>query len=187
MTVEDDYTNGDFAVLSTTVDSFGVPSNLTGNHPEEFFSLLGRIVALSALLENRVLVFYQYLVGRRQDEHTEFGVGKLIANALGEIRTLPVPGDRQLGEEFLTEAKALTTKRNDYVHNLWPAQGDGRLFGWRVPQKKNAQEARTTTSTLDEMRDDLGRLVALLEVRYLNRVLGLVSGMDQLEGKPRGR
>lgn len=182
MPVEDDYTNGDFAVLRTTIDSFGVPSNLTGNHPEEFFSMLGRIVALSALLENRVLVFYQYLVGRRQDEHTELGVGTLIANALGEIQRLPEPADRQLAEQFLMEAKAITGRRNDYVHNLWPAQSDGRLFGWRVPQKKNAQEVLTTTSTLDEMRDDLRSLVALLEVSYINRVLGLVSGGDHLQG-----
>lgn len=184
MTVEDDYTDGDFAVLRTTVDSFGVPSNLTGNHPEEFFSMLGRIVALSALLENRVLVFYQYLVGRRQDEHTELGVGKLIANALREIRTLPDRADRQLAEEFLTEAKAITGKRNDYVHNLWPAQTDGRLFGWRVPQKRDAQEALTTVTTLEEMHDDLRRLVTLLEVRYMNRVLGLVSGGQHLQSHP---
>ena len=184
MPVVDGYTNGDFAVLRTTIDSFGVPSNLTGNHPEEFFSLLGRIVALSALLENRVLVFYQYLVGRRKDQHAELGVGKLITNALSELHRLTDPADRQIAAEFLAEAKAITAKRNDYVHNLWPAQGDGRLFGWRVPQKKNAQEARTTTSTLDEMRDDLRRVVALLEVRYINRVLGLVSGGDHLQSGP---
>jgi hypothetical protein len=155
MTVEDDYTDGDFVVLRTTVDSFGVPSNLTGNHPEEFFSLLGRIVALSALLENRVLVLYQYLVGRRQDQHTELGVGRLITNALSEIRRLTDPADRQLAAEFLTEARAITTRRHNYVHNLWPAQTDGRLFGWRVRRKRNAREALTTVSTLEEMRDDL--------------------------------
>lgn len=22
----------------------------------------------------------------------------------------------------------------DYVHNMWPARGDERLFGWRVPK-----------------------------------------------------
>lgn len=164
MPVEDDYTNGDFAVLRTTIDSFGVPSNLTGNHPEEFFSMLGRIVALSALLENRVLVFYQYLVGRRQDEHTELGVGTLIANALSEIQRLPEPADRQLAEQFLMEAKAITGRRNDYVHNLWPAQSDGRLFGWRVPQMKNAQDVRlrraptTRCATISEVSSPYSRL-----------------------------
>lgn len=184
MTVQDDYIDGEFAALRTTEDSFGVPSNLTGHHPEEFFSLLGRIVALSALLENRVLVFYQYLVGRRQDQHTELGVGRLITNALSEIRRLTLPADRELAAEFLTEAKAITTRRNNYVHNLWPAQTDGRLFGWRVPQKRNAREALTTVSTLEEMRDDLRRLVMLLEVRHMNRVFGLVSGGDHLPSKP---
>ena len=33
--------------------------------------MLGRIVALAATLEYKILVFYQYLVGRRQDVFTE--------------------------------------------------------------------------------------------------------------------
>jgi len=108
-----------------TADRFGVPLNIMGRHPEDFFSMLGRIVALAATLENKILVFYQYLVGRRQDEHTELGVGQLIANTLQELHRLP-PADGDLAKEWLLEAKAITIKRNDYVHNMWPAQGDGR-------------------------------------------------------------
>ena len=69
-------------------DDFGVPLNITGRHAEDFFSVLGRIVALAAILENRILVFYQYLVGRRQDEHTELAVGQLITKALKELHQL---------------------------------------------------------------------------------------------------
>jgi hypothetical protein len=108
-------------------------------------------------------------------------VGQLIANALQQLHRLP-PADRELAEEFLLEAKAITDKRNDYVHNLWPAQGDGRLFGWRAVSKKKAETASITTEgTLNEMRDDLMRLVDLLEVNRLNRFLGLVSGAQHLE------
>ena len=38
-----------------------------------------------------------------------------------------------------------------------------------------------TLITMDDMRDDLGRLVALLEVNRLNRFLGLVAGGQHLE------
>jgi hypothetical protein len=72
-------------VDATETDNFGVALNIMGRHPEDFFSILGRIVALAAILENRILVFYQYLVGRRQDDHTDLTVGRLIANALQEL------------------------------------------------------------------------------------------------------
>ena len=70
-------------VDATETDDFGVPLNIMGRHPEDFFSILGRIVALAAILENKILVFYRYLVGRRQEDHTELAVGRLIANAAG--------------------------------------------------------------------------------------------------------
>jgi hypothetical protein len=163
-----------------TPDRFGVPSNLMGKHDEDFVSILGRIVALAATLENKILAFLQYLVGRSQQAHTELSVGQLIEKALKNLHRLPA-ADREFAEAFLREAKAITAKRNDYVHNMWPAQGDGSLFGWRVPQRKAAQASIMTLITMDDMRDDLGRLVALLEVNRLNRFLGLVAGGQHLE------
>jgi hypothetical protein len=108
-------------------------------------------------------------------------VGQLIAKALRELHRLP-PAERDLAKEWLFEAREITEKRNDYVHNMWPAQGDGRLFGWRVPRKKNGPAPITTEGTVEEMRDDLGRLVAVLRVNRLNRILGLVSGGQHLDG-----
>src|SRR5438105_15651890 len=96
----EDWGDEEFVTDRVTPDRFGVPPNLMGRHPEEFFSILGRIVALAAILENKILVFYQYLVGRRQDEHTGLFVGQLIANALQELPRLP-PADRDLAAEFL--------------------------------------------------------------------------------------
>lgn len=71
----------DFVFPHVTSDQFGVPSNIMGQHNEEFFSMLGRIVELAAILEYKILAFYQYLVGRRQDVFTELNVAKLIARA----------------------------------------------------------------------------------------------------------
>jgi hypothetical protein len=38
--------------------------NIVGLHPAEFFTMLGRIVALAATLENEIISFYHYLVER---------------------------------------------------------------------------------------------------------------------------
>jgi hypothetical protein len=177
----DDWGDELSVIDAVTSDDFGVPSNLMGRHHDDFFAILGRIVALCATVENHVLVFYQYLVGRRQDEFTELGVGKLITLARKELHRLPAPGDRELAHEFLDKAEAITRKRNDYVHNLWPAQPGGRTFGWRVPQKKNAKETVTTVGSIDELRDDLRTLVDFLEVSYQHRILGLISSGHHLD------
>jgi hypothetical protein len=63
---------------------------------------------------------------------------------------------------------------------MWPAQGDGRLVGWRVPQKKNASASIMVEKSMDDMRADLDRLIELLRVPRLHRIQGLVSGGQHL-------
>ena len=99
---------------------------------------------------------------------------------LKDLERLP-RGEVELAEQWLLEAEAITRKRNDYVHSLWPAQGDGNLFGWRVLQRKGGL-VESVELTQDDMRNDLNRLVALLEVNRLHRFLGLVSGGQHLHG-----
>ena len=103
-------------------DDFGVPLNIMRRHPEEFFSMMGRIVTLSATLEHQVLVFYQYLVGRDQTAYTDWPVSKLIRQARRELKRLPA-SDADFARQWLREADEIRKVRNDYVHNLWPAQG----------------------------------------------------------------
>lgn len=158
-----------------TRDAFGVPSNLMGHHPEEFFSMLGRIVALSASLEYRVLSFYQALAGRGQDAFVELSVSRVIQGARKELDRLSDPEEQRMAAAYLDTAEEITRRRNDYVHNLWPAQPGGRTFGWRRPQKKGATGTIIVEGTLDEMREDLERLVAFLGVPYQQRIYGFVS------------
>jgi hypothetical protein len=99
----DDLIEEDFVFPHVTSDQFGVLSNIMGQHDEEFFSTLGRIVALAAILEDKILVFYQYLVGRRQDVFTELNVAKLIARAQEDLHRLNAPEDYELAEEFLSD------------------------------------------------------------------------------------
>ena len=182
--LDDELNAEDFFIGISGTDAYGVPLNIMGRHPEEFFSMLGRIVSLAAILENKILSFYQYLVGRSQTEQSELSVSQHIAKSLKELQRLKelerLPqGEVELAQQWLLEAKAITRRKNDYVHSLWPAQGDGKLFGWRVLQRKGGV-VESVELTQDEMRDDLKRLVAVLEVNRLHRFLGLVSGGQHL-------
>jgi hypothetical protein len=159
-------------------DDFGVPLNILGRHPEEFFSIMGRIVTLSATLEHQVLIFYQYLVGRDQNAYTDWPISKLIRSARKELERLPAP-DADLAREWLKEADVIRKLRNEYVHNLWPAQSGGRLFGWSP--SNNEKSVMTTEKTMDDMRADLDRLIELLRVPRLHRIQGLVSGGRHLQ------
>jgi hypothetical protein len=182
--LDDELNAEDFFTVMSGADAYGVPLNIMGRHPEEFFSTLGRIVSLAATLENKILSFYQYLVGRSQTEQSELSVSQHIAKSVEELQRLKelerLPqGEVELAEQWLLEAKAITRRRNDYVHSLWPAQGDGKLFGWRVLQRKGGV-VEFVELTQDDMRNDLNRLIALLEVNRLHRFLGLVSGGQHL-------
>jgi hypothetical protein len=167
-----------------TRDRFEVPSNLMGHHPEEFFSMLGRIVALSATLEYRVLSFYQALAGRDQDAFTDLSVSRVIKGARQELHRFTDPEEQRMALGYLDEAEAIARRRNDYVHNLWPAQPGGRTFGWRRPQKKGATGTITVEGSLDEMRADLDRIVTFLAVPYQHRVYALVSSGRHLMTPP---
>jgi hypothetical protein len=113
----DDELNADDLFIGMSVtDAYGVPLNIMGRHPEEFFSVLGRIVSLAATLENKILSFYQYLVGRSQTEHSELSVSLHIDKSLKELQRLKeqerLPrGEVELAERWLLEAKAITRKR----------------------------------------------------------------------------
>jgi hypothetical protein len=162
-----------------TPDAFGVPLNIAGHHPEEFYSMLGRIVSLAATLENKTLGFYQDLVGRTQDDFIELSISALIKNSLEELYRLP-DADAQFARQWLIEARAISSRRNDYVHSLWPAQGNGDLFGWRRHRMKDGT-TKIVKLTMDDMHADLHRLVVLLESRRLLRFQSLVSGRQHLK------
>jgi hypothetical protein len=117
---------------------------------------------------------HQYVVGRDQTAYTDWPVSKLIRQARKELKRLPA-ADADLAREWLKEADAIRKARNDYVHSLWPAQGGGQLFGWRV-SNGSGEASITTEKKMEDMRSDLDRLVELLRVLRLHRIQGLVSG-----------
>lgn len=179
MNVDEDFGAG-LESLRPTVDAFGVPSNIHGPHPEEFFSMLGRIVALSATLESNVRTFSEHLAGLPQDALASTNFKDLVKDARGDLERLIAPDDRDLADDFLSRAEAAVLKRHVYAHSMWPAQGGGRLFGWKPNRKTSASATDMISTTLAEMREDVLRFVALCEVPYWHRILSLVSGGEHL-------
>ena len=171
-----------FESLMPTVDEFGVPSNILGPHPEEFFQMLGRIVALAAALESNLRVFCEYLAGLPQGALASSSFKDVIRTGLRQLDRLADHDDRSLAKDFLTRGEACVLKRHVYAHSLWPAQPGGQMYGWKRSRKKTAAAVDETgdDQTLDQMRADLAEFVALCEVPYWHRVLSLVSGGHHL-------
>lgn len=144
----------------TVVDEFGVPDLFFGPHPEEFYSGIGRAVALSAPLEDNLRVLLEALRGADRAKYAS----KLASGLVAELRdAAPAPSgdgpDWRGFTAFLDRASRAITYRNDLVHNLWPAQADGHLFGHRTNLKTG--ERLMTTTSMEELRATVLELVAL--------------------------
>lgn len=142
-------------------DRFGVPDNLMGPHPDDFFGRVGRVVTLSALLENRLLGLVQLQAGPQHPPLNKLPPSKLIAKGREHLDCFADPTDLVLAKEFFTRAKQAMEKRNDVVHNLWPAQDDGTLFGWRISHDQPILYPAITTEHM-ELQELVITLVELL-------------------------
>ncbi len=114
-------------------DRFGVPDHLLGPHTDEFYACVGRVVALSALLEDRLRVLVQRQVGVT-DAPANLGtmqVSVLIRMGTAHMVEFIDDPTRSLAEEFFVRVLWAMDERNDIVHNLWPAHDDGPHLGWR--------------------------------------------------------
>ena len=158
-----------------TPDEFGVPGNMFGGHAESFFARLARIVMVAALLEHRLLFFYQALNGVPQHEGASLPASTIVRRIKEGLKAFPALSDHTQVEKWLDECAGLLDRRNHHVHDLWPAQDGGRIFGWRFDRKATPDSlTKFVDLTADEMQADLERL--LDAVRIWERVYSLVSG-----------
>lgn len=143
--------------------STAVPPSLLGPHPESFFGDLGRVICLSALLENRMLSLYQALIRARQDQHTGLALSELITRSKAVVDAAEESDARTRLAGYLHLVELATVRRNDYAHNLWPAQADGQLFGWRFKRKPVGDgSTHDVRLTADQLRADVAAVVDVL-------------------------
>ena len=133
-----------------------------GYVPEDFIRAMGRIVMLSALVEN---LFAQVVAKLRIDTNDDvmgWPVGQLIAEFEKISRTRALPSRVVAVED---ETVRLLELRNALVHNLWPFHGGAAPRGWRfVTARRRDPDGNPTKSiqiSLDEMRTTITDLVAI--------------------------
>jgi hypothetical protein len=171
----EDVDSGGLEALMVTVDDFGVPSNTLGSHPEPFFQVLGRTVALAVGLESNVRSFSERLADVATGSFTGCSFGQVVKVARKNMDRL-ASDDRKLAGDFQSRAEASILKRHTNAHSLWPARTDGAMYGWKLSRKNVSSRADETSQSLDRMQDDLTELVALCKVPYRHRLFNLVSG-----------
>lgn len=146
-----------------TADAYGLPAGILGIHPDEFYGAIGRVVCVCAVLEDRVTTLRHTLAHAEQGKFTHQPVSTQIDVAERMTEALPELDGRQV-RDFLTAARAAFQHRNDLVHSSFPAQPDGRIWGYRPTREKSVTDgtADTVETSLDNLRGFVVQLADLV-------------------------
>ena len=144
-------------------DSFGIPDGMLGQHPEEFYGAVGRIVTLSALLESGLQALVEKLKPTSQSSLA--GMSALAAEGRKHLSRFDDPSQRARAESFFADLDKAIRERNDVVHDLWPAQPGGDLLGWRPSRQKviGADRTQIKSTDMDAFRSLIKTLVLLIQ------------------------
>jgi len=160
-------------------DRFGVPDSMIGSVPEDFYAVVGRIVLVATMVEDRTLMVLWALDDATQDTHA----GRSASDIRREVATRATKHAAVLGDDLvshlgkvladLTDASA---RRNALVHSLWPNPTEELAQGWRSTRQPKGVEPRSviawTLTSLGALKNDLAELVELQEglVMLANKV-----------------
>jgi len=166
-----------------TKDRFGIPAYLTdGALPDDFYSLLGRIIAVEASIERLVASLHQMATAAATITYVAKDNRSLIEDTRAATATLQrgleqAGGDEGVGavlagvHAFLDRAGSLLGNRNAYVHSAWfldkthPGGFMGLRFPTKDPNKGKDGQAVTTTilqhpaRSLTDLKSDLSDLI----------------------------
>lgn len=148
---------------SAEVDQFGVPQNVFGPLPDEFWGGLGRVIGLTALLEDQMRTLLEALALTPSGTHRKKGPTELVEALREELRAVE-DSDWAAFSTYLEAAASKFEYRNHLAHNLWSAQPGGEAFGHRV--NRRGTEGLSTTTSLEELRDKADGLVELVEPEW---------------------
>ncbi|WP_285723884.1 hypothetical protein [Psychromicrobium xiongbiense] len=151
-----------------SIDRFGVPDSVFGTHDEDFYSAIGRIAGLSALIEHQTFMIYQTMMNLPQNADTQLGAGQLIEKACKALAPVGEDENKKILFQYFTDVETALRKRNDYIHNLWPAQPGDQFFGWRPNRDKETrvdQPYLATQTNMDEFKASILTLVELVQRR----------------------
>lgn len=139
------------------VDNFGLPASILGQHPDDFYGAIGRVVCVCAVLEGNVTALRHTLARARQGQYTKQPISKQIDVARSLSRDLPDAAPHAISA-FLDDVEKAFRRRNELVHSSFPEQPDGRLWGHRP-----TREMRVTDGTADTVETSIVELQALIK------------------------
>lgn len=117
----------------------GIPENMFGPVPEDFYRTVGQVVMLAAMVELRLLDLLTELDRSTQDRHAGEPTGGMINMCRDRLPLHETPFAADAGH-LLDDLAAALDGRNSVVHSVWPSPGVDRAFGWRP-----VREARRPT------------------------------------------
>lgn len=140
-------------------DAWGVPDRLLGPLPAGFYEGIGRVAALTALLEDRLRTLLQAVRHAAQTAHAKDGAGRMVPELRRRAARLG-PGWATF-PAYLDDVVDLLDRRNTLIHSLWqPARiGDG-FFGHRLDPEA---ERTTVIVTMDDLRSAVVDAVHLID------------------------
>lgn len=151
-------------------DRFGVPENMFGLVPDDFYGLVGRIALVSTLLEDKVMTMLYSLDTKPHPTYA----GLPASHVAPEIRKRLERRAQVLGEalvdeidEALTASTTVLDQRHALIHSLWPNPTMEKAQGWRskrVRGSEHGSEIIWTETNKDKLQACLDDLVRLSDV-----------------------
>lgn len=142
-----------------STDSWGIPDNLFGPVPEEFYAVVGRVAMLAALLDDMMLRLTWALTDEVQSVHA----GKVAPELDKVCRRAVARNSDDLRTDVtaaLDRARATRGLRNAVVHSLWPNPTLDSAFGWRPARSGvNGQMTVTFPATRAALEELIASLV----------------------------
>ena len=125
-------------------DNFGIPPRLFTVSNPELPALIGCVVMLATLLENKVWAITISVANGPQEQYA----GRPTVDNIKTIKKrLPYFQDSPREVQFVGEVNTfieavelLLPKRNDLVHRVWSHGDSGKSVGWKhltAPQRSN--------------------------------------------------
>ena len=147
-------------------DSYGIPDQLFGQVPGQFYAVVGRVTMLGALVEQRLLELLWAVDDGPQSQHAGKPVSQLMR--LIEERLASQPDDlRADARHVLASVRVALEDRNAIVHSLWPEPTLKIAFRWRprtLKRRATAQEwMQGEFVTRQDLRAVISRLVLVNE------------------------
>jgi hypothetical protein len=148
-----------------TKDRYGIPDLLFGAVPDEFYDLVGRVVHVSALVEQRVLE----LVCSLDKEHVQArhaGKPGSVLIGIADKALDQRPALKVEGNALLKRTSDALMQRHAIVHSLWPNARTDSAWGWRpatLKQRAGDDWVVITDTNVPTMGELLLALVKLVE------------------------